>query len=211
MLCHALLLPEEAELCLACLHTLPGLELPAEQRALEQAFAGRLPVRNSYAWLRFSKGGAVQQLLHRVKYGKRPETGRWCGMHMARSWQGRGPLPPVDLVVPVPLHPARYRQRGYNQSAEIAEGLCAVTGWELHSGNLVRRVHAASNTRKNRWERMEQMRDSFELLRPRDLEGKNVLLVDDVLTTGATMEACGRILCRSSLQTFNVAALARAL
>jgi len=209
-LCNALLLPEEQVACLACVHTLPALELPAARRALELTFAGRLPVQSSYAWLHFCKGGAVQQLLHRLKYGGDPATARWCGMHMARHWKQQGQLPPVDLVIPVPLHPRKQSLRGYNQSEEIARGLCEETGWELHTANLQRTNYAVSNTQRSRWERMQQMQHSFTLARPALLRHKNILLLDDVLTTGATMEACGNCVCKASLQSFNVAALARA-
>lgn len=211
ILCDTLLLPEETVACLACVHTLPGLELPAEQRALQQTFAGRLPVQHAWAWLHFRKGSVVQRLLHEAKYGGRPEIARWCGMHMGRRWKEQGALPALDLVLPVPLHPRRLKERGFNQSEEIARGLCSVTGWELHSDNLVRSVYARSNTRRNRWARMQQMQNSFSLLRPAELEGKHILLLDDVLTTGATMEACAGQLCSASLQSFNVAALARTL
>ncbi len=180
-------------LCLSCRVKLPqtGFHLEADN-AFEERFWGRLPVVAGAALYHFVKGGRTQHLIHQLKYAGNRQVGREIGRYYGRllrqcpRWQG------PELIVPVPLHPRKLHRRGYNQSALFAAGLSEIMELPWRGDVLRRRRFTASQTRKSRLERMENVLEAFELARPGAVAGRHVLLVDDVLTTGATLEACGR-------------------
>jgi len=114
----------------------------------------------------------------------------------------------VDLLMPVPLHPQKEQVRGYNQSALLAEGMAAILPAEVQKNNLVRKVATATQTRKSRLERWENVEAVFDVRHPERLRGKHIMLVDDVLTTGATIEACVQALTEKADCSVSVAVLA---
>jgi ComF family protein len=196
-------------LCLECLYRLP-LTDHAHQRnnAFEQRFWGRLPLEGGAALYQFVKGGRVQRLIHQLKYKGRKEIGHALGARHGAQLRQAPPFDTVDLVVPVPLHPRRLRQRGYNQSEGFAAGLAEAM--ELPwNGKLLRRAwHADSQTRRSRLARVENVANAFELTAPSATAGKHILLVDDVLTTGATLEACGNCLLQTPDVRLSMATIA---
>lgn len=157
-------------------------------------FWGRLPLETGAARYYFMKKSPIQRALHRLKYGNHPmvglKIGRSFGITLAQAPLYRT----VDAVVPVPLHPKKERLRGYNQSAFFAQGLAESMGAAYLPHALSRSLSTLSQTRKKRMERFENVETAFVVNQARALEGRHVLLVDDVLTTGATMEACGQAL-----------------
>ena len=182
---------EHQPLCLACQAKLSptNLHLHRENEFTDR-FIGRIQLETAAALYYFSKTSKVQTLLHLLKYGDRPmigiQLGRWYG-HLLKE---QAHYSTIDLIIPVPLHPKRERQRGYNQSTQFAIGLSEALNIPYRSSVLERQIYTPTQTGKNRVERLENVLTAFHLKEKDVIAGKNVLLVDDVLTTGATLEAC---------------------
>ena len=172
--------------------------------------AGRLPIRHGWAFLKFQKGGIVQRLLHQLKYNDCPEIGERLGKAYGRDLSATSLAREFDLIVPVPLHRSRLRQRGYNQSAHFAKGLSETLQIPWDESISMRTQATASQTRKNRRERWENVRQGFAIKKAESVLGKRILLVDDVITTGATLEACGRHLLDCGCASVSVACIAEA-
>jgi ComF family protein len=188
--CSRALLPAEEVLCLSCSLLLPVTgyhEVDDNDTAMR--FAGRFPFvkATSYAW--FTPDGLLQHLIHGLKYKGKKANGIFLGRQLGSELTQLGWAQTIDAIVPVPLHPAKEAKRGYNQSRLIAEGMSEA----LHipvADNLLHRVRdTESQTSKTRTERLENMARAFEL-RPSNKKYNHILLCDDVLTTGATLEAC---------------------
>lgn len=177
--------------CLECLQQLPetGYHLH-EQNPFTSHFAGRVRLQAGASFLYFSRGGGTQRMLHQIKYNNQPDLitiiGRWYGRQLLQAplWQG------IDAVVPVPLHWKKQRKRGYNQSAVFGEAIADVINSPCHARALLRITHDRSLTGMNRMQRIQTIGSAFAVAKPAQVKGKHVLLVDDVLTTGATLEAC---------------------
>jgi ComF family protein len=209
--CHASLVKGEEVLCTGCLSQLPKTAYHRlSDNPVSNRLAGRLPLQFASAFLKFRKGGLVQSLLHELKYNNRPEIGIRMGHLYGRELIDSGMQHSFDLIVPVPLHASRMRKRGYNQSAKFAEGLSEAleTAWEE---SISLRVSATNTqTRKGRSDRWSNVRDAFSVAAIEKVAGKRVLLVDDVITTGATLEACGQHLIDSGCGSLSVACIAEA-
>lgn len=175
--------------CIHCSYTIAITDQwKKPENEFTEKFAGRLKLEQGAALYRFVPGGQLQQVIHKLKYQNRPDIGihlgRTAGHQIHRYW----PLP--DLIVPVPLHPKKYWQRGYNQAEQIARGIGEITGIPVLPNALEKTGYTRSQTRLHRLERMQNMEKSFVQHPSAKMIGKHVLLVDDVLTTGATLEAC---------------------
>lgn len=201
----------EDHICTNCRAQLPYTDyhlLPPADNPLARRFWGRVRVRHALSYLRFLRRGRVQHLLHQLKYrGQRDvglALGRWYGHDLLRH----GFL--FDLVVPVPLHPRKLAKRGYNQSDPFAAGLAESLGISWHAEGLHRLEHTDSQTRKNRLERWQNVAEVFGVTDPATVQGKHVLVVDDVLTTGATLEACAAALLAAGAAEVSVATIASA-
>lgn len=153
-------------------------------------FAGRIPYAHATSFAYFTNEGLLQHLLHGLKYKNRKETGRWLGKQFALDLSQTNWIKGVDGIIPVPLHHKKEAQRGYNQSLLIAEGLSNVLHIPILDKALVRNRHTESQTKKTRAERMQNMQDAFAIKQANVLINKHLLLLDDVLTTGATLESC---------------------
>lgn len=210
LICGEVLMKEENVMCLRCYLSLPSFKYPVEQVFVRQGLEGRIPFNSVYSWLRFNKGGMVQELLHNIKYGGDEHPARWAGRKLAEKWQLQNDRDKFDVMVPVPLHPVKRELRGYNQSEEIAMGFVEEAQVDIYPSALLRKVHSESNTKSNRWERSQKMKEVFVANPKVNLKGKRVAIVDDVLTTGATIEACSRILLEESVKEIHVITLARA-
>lgn len=209
--CEDALVRGEEVLCSQCLSQLPKTgDWLEEANPVRMKFAGRMTVEYAFAFLRFRKSGLVQHLLHQLKYNNHPEVGLRLGAVFARELTEKGFAPPFDCLVPVPLHPSRQRSRGYNQSAQFASGLASVWKVPVSESVSVRKTRTATQTRKNRWQRWENVREVFDVASTAQLAGKHVLLVDDVITTGATLEACGQHLWQAGCAKLSIACMAAA-
>lgn len=205
--CDTPLAKGEAHLCLYCRTALPftGFE-SLKDNPVEKVFYGRVNIGFASSMLFFSKGEKVQNILHNIKYNEQKELGVYMGRVFGERLQNNTSLNDVTTIVPVPLHPHKQHLRGYNQSDLFAEGMNDILNIEMQTANLYRMSDTATQTRRTRMERWENVGNVFALKYPPKLEGKHVLLLDDVLTTGATLEACAQVLtgigkCRVSIAT----------
>jgi ComF family protein len=196
-------------LCIYCVNSLPltNFHLYAGN-PVEKTFWGRMPVTAATALCPFTAGSLIQHLLHQLKYHGNEEAGYFLGRMMGRTLQAAERFNGIDMLVPLPLFAARQKKRGYNQAAVLCRGIAALSGTPLNTG-IVQRLQATSTqTHKSRIERWLNMEDKFELTNARAIEGKHLLLVDDVVTTGATLEACGHALLKAPGVKLSIAALA---
>jgi len=199
--CANSLVKGEELICTLCWSELPKTNFHNnEDNELKIRFFGKTTLENAYALLRFTKSGKVQQLLHKLKYNNKPEIGVFLGKRFGAIIRNTI-TQPFDLIIPVPLHKTRLRKRGYNQSDAFAEGLSEALQTPWISDGIKRVVKSETQTRKTRMERWENVANIFELIRTEQIEGKRILLVDDVVTTGATLEACANVI---SQKTANI-------
>jgi ComF family protein len=185
-------------------------DLAVADNPVARKFYGRITVSRAAAFLKFQKTGTVQRMLHAIKYRNQPELavllGRSFGRRMLESGWGTG----LDLIVPVPLHEVRRRRRGYNQSERIAHGVGESLGVPVRESLLIRKVATTTQTRKSRQERWDNVKEAFAGSDQHPARGR-ILLVDDVITTGATLESCARVLLDTGSEEIRVACLAEAL
>jgi ComF family protein len=157
-------------------------------------FAGRIPFIHATSYAYFTADGLLQHLLHELKYHDKQEIGVYLGQQFGHSLKQTEWIHDVDVIIPVPLHPKKEAFRGYNQAGLIAEGLSDILSIRVINKELYRTRHTESQTRKSRTERIDNMQGVFGVRNVAALADKHVLLVDDVLTTGATLEACALVL-----------------
>lgn len=209
--CSGHLVKGEEILCTSCLSELPKTYYHRRfENPVMNRLAGRLPIRYGWAFLKFQKGGAVQHLLHQLKYNNCPEIGERLGKAYGHELSSTALTTEFDLIVPVPLHRSRLRQRGYNQSSLFAKGLSEALNVPWDESISIRTQATATQTRKSRSDRWENVKHVFAVEKGIPVQGKRILLVDDVITTGATLEACGRHLLDSGCSSLSVACIAEA-
>lgn len=209
--CSNALYKGEEILCTRCIRELPKTGYTKDpMNPVMLRLAGRLPLKFGLAFLKFRKTGLVQHLLHQLKYNNHPEVGVRLGKLFGRELAESGKKSEIDLIVPVPLHASRKRKRGYNQSAKFAEGLSYAMDIPWNESVSSRVVRTTTQTRKSKVERWENVKDVFAIERPEEIHGQRILLVDDVMTTGATLEACGKQLLQAGCIELSVACLAEA-
>lgn len=189
--CQAPLPQLEMHLCIRCQQQLPYTSLhESTDNLFTQRFWGRIPLVYGAACFYFVKAGSAQPLIHQLKYANKRHIGYQWGRIYGRKLMGCSHFQEIEVVVPVPLHWKRLRQRGYNQAALIGKGMAEVWQRPFYPNALCRIKNTETLTRKSRWERLQSIEGAFALRQPEVLRGKHVLLVDDVMTSGATLEAC---------------------
>jgi len=193
--CGSDVLPRSQWLCLRCQASLPatGFERHA-QNPVDRLFWGRLPLLQATAQFYFTKESLIQSLMHRVKYHGGQELARYLGSLMGQKLAAAARFENIDALVPLPLHPARERQRGYNQATLLCKGIADSWNKPVWTEAIIRHSATETQTRKSRIARWQNMEGRFSLPEPDSLRNRHLLLVDDVVTTGATLEACGRVL-----------------
>lgn len=207
--CGNRMVTQEKFMCFDCWHDLPVSNFHVHPgNKLEQIFWGRVKIEFATAFFVFKKGSNYQHLIHFIKYkGMKElgfETGRRFGIDLLKSTG----FASIDVIVPVPLHPKKQKLRGYNQSEWIAKGLSESMKKPVSIDNLQRNLHTSTQTRKNRYERWENVENIFEVNHPEEFEGKHILLIDDVVTTGSTLESCALKLLQIANTTVSIATLA---
>jgi ComF family protein len=209
--CHGSLVAGEQSICTRCLRHLPKTRnFQHSNNEVARKFMGKIRFHTAISFLRFHKASRVQRLMHELKYNNHPEIGYILGKMYASDISKNANEVDFQLVVPVPLHPAKQKRRGYNQSDGFAQGLAEGWGIDWFPDVLERRVFSETQTKKNRLQRWENVEDIFHVKRKEEIQGKHVLLVDDVVTTGATMEACGHSLWKAGAGQLSIAAIATA-
>ncbi len=191
--CAEVLFDHEQEICEFCWTDLPLSNYHLlEDNPVSRLFYGRVPIEGATSYYLFNKGTRVQKLLHTLKYKNRPQVAEVLGRRMGNELMHSKSFRDIDLIIPVPLHKNRMRERSYNQSYFIARGLAENWNKPVLTEVLYRERYTGTQTRKGRFQRWKNVENSFSLHNPDKIKGKHVLLVDDVVTTGATLEACAR-------------------
>ena len=191
--CKERLSEGEQHICTDCLLLIPktNFHLQPDNR-LEQFFAGRFPFQHITAFAYFVKGGSIQHIIHELKYNRNPHIGRFIGELCGENIKNSDFISSIDMLVPVPLHPKRQKERGYNQSLEICKGISHITGIPINSDALLRKVNNPSQTKNARFDRWKNVEDIFHVVTPETFANKHILLVDDIITTGSTLESCAK-------------------
>ncbi len=209
--CGDSLTNQENIICLSCELKLPrtGFHLH-DDNPIARVFWGRVQLQAATSFLFFNKGGHVQELIHALKYKGKTETGVYLGKLFGMDLKNSPFYQNIDVVIPVPLHPKKFHKRGFNQSETIAKGISQSLGIDIDHEHFIRLVNTDSQTKKSRYNRWENVKGVFGITDEKKLNGKHILLVDDVLTTGATLEACTSVLLNIENTKVSVATLAYA-
>ena len=193
-LCYACgnnLLRNESLICTACYVSIPRTNYHLEaENPVAQLFWGRCMVEKAAAFSFYTRGSRIRSLIHKLKYSGVKEIGFELGRIYAVPLKASGFTAGIDLIIPVPLHPSKKRIRGFNQSEYISEGVADITGLPVNTESLVRVGLSATQTNRSRYERWTNVEGIFRVSDAGAIRGKHVLLVDDVITTGSTIEAC---------------------
>ncbi|WP_294736608.1 ComF family protein [uncultured Flavobacterium sp.] len=193
--CNSPLLDSEYVVCTTCIHEMPytqHYEIPNNETY--KKFYGRLPLEHASSLLYFHKEGLVQQLIHNLKYKGQQNIGKLTGQWYAQQLKNVTELQSVTDVIPVPLHPKKLHERGYNQVTEFGKALADGLNVAYNEGILIRTAYNKTQTKKNLAARAEIIGSAFDVVDNGLNEAKHFLLIDDVITTGATLESCGRAL-----------------
>lgn len=190
--CKNTLTDHESFLCISCRHLLPVTNFHFKNDfTVKNVLYGRANIQSGTALLRFSKHGIVQHLLHQLKYGKNQEVGMFLGSWLGEELKSIKDYSTIDVVIPVPLHPKKLKKRGYNQVAKFGEQIAVKLEANYDDNTLIKTsVNKASQASKKRIDRWYNNKELFDIVNVEHLENKHILLVDDVITTGNTIEAC---------------------
>ncbi len=191
--CNAQLFRGENVLCAVCRHDVPLTDHNyLTENAVDRIFYGRIPIKKAASFVFFSKNGLVKNLLHWLKYKNQEDIGAflgdWCGAFLKEDVN----LKNIDLVVPVPLHPKKLKKRGYNQVSRFAQKIAENLGAEFREDLLLKVINTKTQTKKDRQSRWLNSKNAFELNLNSNKNYRHILLVDDVITTGATIESCAK-------------------
>jgi ComF family protein len=209
--CGSDLLKEDSLLCLRCIYNLPHTNfagLPNNQ--IEKDFWGRIPLISACSQFYFSKEFLIQHLIHQLKYKGDIKIGLYLGEIMGETLLNSNRFNTIDALIPLPLYADKEHKRGYNQAAVICNGMSSVMNIPVLNGIVIRQHDTETQTRKHRTARWENVKGSFKVVKENELSGKHLLLVDDVVTTGATLEACGNVILQKENVKLSIATLAYA-
>jgi len=209
--CSANLVAGEKLICTDCRYNLPFTDFHLKpDNLVAQQFWGKINIEAGYAMCYFTKGGKMQHLMHQFKYKGVKKIGNLLG-NIAGGQLVQNPVfKTVNAIIPVPLHNSRLRKRGYNQAACFGEGIAEKLNIPIIENNLVRERATETQTHRSRFSRFENMQKVFTIKNPEALKNQHVLLVDDVTTTGSTLEACGSQLLKIEGLKLSIATIAYA-
>jgi ComF family protein len=193
--CGNSLFRHEEIICSRCVLHLPKTYYHKDaDNPLMTLFWGKIPIQMVSAFYFFNKGNKVQHLIHQLKYKDRPDIGIYLGKRYGALLRNQERFKNIDLILPVPLHHRKLQIRGYNQAAMFAQGLSENMDIPYDTASFVRNTATETQTKKSKLERWENVKNKFSVLNEEAIRGKHLLLVDDVITTGSTLEACAQIL-----------------
>lgn len=202
-------LSTEQSICIKCYYQLPLTDFFLHpDNPVEKTFWGRLPIKAAGSWVYFSKKSPIQYMLHDLKYRGNDLCGIHLGKYLGNVLQDSARFSDLDGIIPLPLYASREKKRGYNQSLMIAQGISDVMHIPILSECVKRSRSTATQTKKTRAERWENMIDGFEVGQKSIIADKKILLVDDVITTGASLEACGQCLVNAGIKELYIATVA---
>jgi ComF family protein len=207
--CDSPLLKAEKVICTSCLHKIPTTNYHHDnENATKKVFEARLSVENATSLLYFKKKGIVQNLIHNLKYKKQEEVGIFLGNWLGEELAFHPGFRKVNCVIPVPLHRRKLKQRGFNQVTEFGKEIAKILEAEFVEDVLVKKSTSRTQTLKKRLGRWGSIDESFMIENPEKLESQHILLVDDLVTTGATLEACGNKLLKIKNTKLSIATMA---
>ncbi|HMG83863.1 MAG TPA: phosphoribosyltransferase family protein [Ferruginibacter sp.] len=207
--CASDLLDENNLLCIKCINALPHTNYAQHaNNQVEKIFWGRIPVAAAHSQFYFAKSSMMQELMHQLKYKNNQDIGIFLGELMGNSLLNSNRFGNIDGLVPLPMYPDKQHSRGYNQAAVICKGMSLAMNVPVVHNNVSRQYATATQTRKSRIERWENVAESFVIKDRTALAGKHLLLVDDVLTTGATLEAAGKTILQCDDVKLSIATIA---
>jgi len=191
--CGESLLRGESTVCFSCMTKIAKTDYHTySDNPVARLFYGKINVENAAAMCFYDKGSLIQHMMHQLKYKHKPEVGIFFGRRLGKMLAESELYKDIDAVIPIPLHPKKLKIRGYNQSKVIADGFIQGFPIAVIEDVLVRIEFTETQTKKNRWDRYQNVKDMFAVQNPDKIKGKHVLLIDDVITTGATIEACAK-------------------
>jgi ComF family protein len=207
--CGTDVLNDDAVLCAKCLFDLPVTHFcNTQNNPVAKTFYGRLPIEHAAAAYFFTKDSLLQHLMIQLKYRNNKEVGFYLGKQLGHQLQQSQLFEGVDALIPLPLNPKKERKRGYNQAMIICQGIASVWQKPIIQHAVVRIHFTETQTLQDRVHRWQNMQNVFTVSDPQIIEGKHILLVDDVITTGATLEACGAAIVKVPQTKLSIAALA---
>ena len=207
--CGNHLVRNESLICTECYVMIPRTNYHLEpDNPVAQLFWGRCRIEKAAAFSYYTRDSRIRKLIHQMKYKGTREIGAELGRIYAVSLMSSKFLDDIDIIIPVPLHHSKVRQRGFNQSDVISQGISSVSGLPVDTTTLVRKTVTQTQTRKSRYERWTNVSDIFYVTDEDKLKGRHVLLVDDVITTGSTIEACADEILKTEATKVSVAAIA---
>jgi len=209
VICGEPLVENEKFFCFACYLKLPrtNYHLIPENQAIER-LAGKVSLEKASSYFYYNKGGIAQKLIAEIKYKGNRNLGEWIGIHLAKDMISSGFFQGIDFVVPVPLHRSKEKKRGFNQAERIAQGISQTTKIPLETNNVFRKKANTSQTKKGVFDRWKNTLNLFQLRDPDLFKEKHILLIDDVLTTGSTLEAVAQSLLKSQGVKISILTLA---
>jgi len=207
--CQLQLNDNEKHICTTCRHALPLTNFHiTNSNFVVNLFYGRAKVEFGTALLRFEKKGIVQQLIHQLKYKEQEQIGTLLGEWLGAELRKNENYKTIDIVIPVPLHKKKLRSRGYNQVAKFGQAIAAALNAKYIDTVLIKETNTTSQVSKKRFARWDGENDLFTIKNEEKIKGKNILLVDDIITTGATLEACMQELNKANNIKISIATMA---
>ena len=193
--CKNYLSDNESHVCTRCRHQLPLTNFHLDdQNAVHKVLYGRVKLEHATAFLHFSKKGIVQQLMHNLKYRGQEDVGLFLGKWLGETLKESNAFSEIEVVVPVPLHKSKQRKRGYNQVDKFGKALAEALNADYNTSTLIKTAATKTQVFKDRFKRSSNIDANFAISETISLQNKHLLLVDDIITTGATIEACSHAL-----------------
>ena len=200
---------DDEMICMECFSNLPytGFETIPEN-ATEKLFWGRIPISFACSIFYFEKDNMIQHVVHHIKYNNEKNLGTYMGKLMGVKIKPLLKAHEIDYIIAMPLHPKKEKKRGYNQAALLCNGIKEICQVNYHENAILRIQHTQTQTKKSRIERWQNVSDVFDIPNPNAIKGKNILIIDDVITTGASTEACGQTLLHHGAKSISICGLA---
>lgn len=207
--CATVLSPYENTVCTTCLYNLPLTNyLQNDNIAIKEKFYGRIKIEHAAALLLYHKKGIVKELIYNLKYKGDEQVGYFLGDWLGKEVKSHQFLNDIDCIIPVPLHKKRLKKRGYNQVSKFGERLAYHLEKPYKENLLVRNSQSATQTKRSRLDRWKNVKDIFSITDTKQLENKHILLIDDIITTGATLESCANALLKAPHVKISIAVMA---